>query len=66
MARLQEEGRFAVTRLKDDLRMANAQYCTDSGGDGAGCHGVAGAYLDGLRAPNIYARSPERLRALET
>jgi type IV pilus assembly protein PilW len=35
MARLQEDGRFAVTRLARDLRMANAQYCTPSNAGGA-------------------------------
>ncbi|PWK92847.1 PilW family protein [Fulvimonas soli] len=55
MARLQEEGRFAVTQLKDDLRMANGQYCTNSGGV-AKAAAASQVYLDGLRAPKIYAK----------
>ncbi len=52
MARLQEDGRFAVTRLVQDLRMANAQYCTHSGGvNGQG----GGIYLSQLRAPTVQA-----------
>jgi len=59
MARLQEEGRFAITRLKDDLSMANGQYCTSSGGN---AHpSTAGPYLDGLRAPTIYANGATAL-----
>jgi type IV pilus assembly protein PilW len=55
LAHLQEEGRFAITRLKSDLGMANGQYCTGSGGS---AHASAsGPWLDGLRAPTIYANS---------
>lgn len=55
LARLQEEGRFAVTRLKQDLSMANGQYCTNSGG--VAKPAVASqVYLDGLRAPKVYAK----------
>ncbi|MEO8673382.1 MAG: PilW family protein [Tahibacter sp.] len=32
LARLQENGRYAITRVIDDLRMANGQYCSNSGG----------------------------------
>lgn len=56
MARLQEEGRFAVTRLKDDLRMANGQYCTNSGGV-AKAAAASQVYLDGLRTPKVYAKA---------
>ncbi|KRE89553.1 hypothetical protein ASG87_04300 [Frateuria sp. Soil773] len=55
MARLQEEGRYAVTRLKDDLRMANGQYCTNSGG--VAHPSAAQTFMDGLRAPTVYARN---------
>ena len=55
MARLQEEGRFAVTRMKDDLRMANGQYCTNSGGV-AKAAATSQVYLDGLRSPRVYAK----------
>jgi type IV pilus assembly protein PilW len=53
MARLQEEGRFAITRLKGDLSMANGQYCSNSGGNAR--VSTAGTYLDNLRAPTVYA-----------
>lgn len=52
MARLQESGRFAITRVHDDLRMANAQYCDSTGGIATSDGSV---YMDGLRAPVIYA-----------
>lgn len=55
LARLQEEGRFAMTRLGTDLRMANGQYCTNSGG--VAKPGSGGTYLDHLRAPKVYAKS---------
>lgn len=32
MARIQENGRYALTRISDDLRMMSAQYCNNSGG----------------------------------
>ena len=56
LARLQEEGRFAVTRLKQDLSMANGQYCTNSGGV-AKPAAASQLYLDGLRAPVVYAKN---------
>jgi type IV pilus assembly protein PilW len=52
LARLQEDGRFAVTRLVQDLRMANAQYCTHSGGVNNQANGI---YLSQLRAPTVQA-----------
>lgn len=55
MASLQEEGRFAVTQLKQDLRMANGQYCTNSGGV-AKAAPASQVYLDGLRSPKVYAK----------
>ncbi|MHB1058355.1 MAG: PilW family protein [Rhodanobacter sp.] len=54
LARLQEEGRFAVTRLSSDLSMANGQYCTNSGG--VAKPGTGGTYLDHLRTPKVYAK----------
>jgi type IV pilus assembly protein PilW len=54
LARLQEEGRFAITRLSADLRMANGQYCTNTGGVAQAA--AAGVYLDHLRAPKVYAK----------
>ncbi|OOG64899.1 hypothetical protein B0E46_05770 [Rhodanobacter sp. B04] len=55
LARLQEEGRFAISRLGSDLRMANGQYCTNSGGTALAASG--GLYLDHLRTPYVYAKS---------
>lgn len=56
LANLQETGRFAITRLKDDVRMANGQYCTNSGGV-AKAVATSQVFLDGLRAPKIYAKN---------
>ncbi|GGA47002.1 PilW family protein [Dyella nitratireducens] len=53
LARLQEEGRFAITQIRNDLSMAGAQYCSVTGG--AAHPSAAGPYLDELRAPTVYA-----------
>jgi type IV pilus assembly protein PilW len=55
LARLQEEGRFAITRLGTDLRMANGQYCTNTGG--VAKPGTGGTYLDHLRTPRVFAKN---------
>jgi type IV pilus assembly protein PilW len=55
LARLQEEGRFAITRLSADLRMANGQYCANTGGVAQA--GTDGLYLDHLLAPKVYAKN---------
>lgn len=55
LAHVQEEGRYAIGRIVDDLRMANAQYCTSTGG--VASQTSSGLYLDGLRAPVVYARN---------
>ena len=54
LASLQEEGRFAILRISADLRMANGHYCSNSGGV-ADTSGSNGMYMDGLRAPKVYA-----------
>lgn len=59
LARLQEEGRFAMTQIKNDLAMAGAQYCTGTGG--ASRASAVGLYLDELRAATIYANDPGAL-----
>ncbi|MEO7073549.1 MAG: PilW family protein [Rhodanobacter sp.] len=56
LARLQEEGRFAITRLTNDLRMANGQYCSGTGGAASNA-GSNNLYMDGLRAPKVYAKN---------
>ena len=61
LMRLQEEGRFALTQIKNDLAMSGAQYCAGSGGEAHAS--AAGPYLDELRAPTVYARDPGVLRA---
>lgn len=53
LASLQEAGRFAVTKIKDDARMANGQYCTNTGGV-AKAAPTSQVFLDGLRSPKIY------------
>jgi type IV pilus assembly protein PilW len=53
LAHLQEEGRYAIGRLVSDLRMANGQYCANTGGGTT--QTSSGALLDGLRAPMVYA-----------
>ncbi len=55
LARLQEEGRFAMSRLSSDLRMANGQYCTNTGG--VATVGSGGLSLDHIRSPKVYAKN---------
>jgi type IV pilus assembly protein PilW len=62
MASLQEGGRFAMTRLKNDMSMANGQYCANSGGNAHPSSG--GPYIDGLRAPTVYAAGSSLTNAL--
>lgn len=53
LTRLQEEGRFAITQIKNDLAMSGGQYCNNSGGNAHSS--TTGFYLDGPRAPTVYA-----------
>ena len=55
MAALQEEGRFAIHSLRNDLANANGTYCSNSGGN-AGLT-ASGLYLDALRSPTVYAKT---------
>ncbi len=55
LATLQEDGRFAMTRLSDDISMANAQYCSGSAGKARPTAG--GPSLDDLRSPKVFASS---------
>lgn len=57
LATLQETGRFVVSRMSDDLRMANGQYCTTTGGVATPVATSGGIYLDGLRSPTVYAKN---------
>jgi type IV pilus assembly protein PilW len=61
LARLQEEGRFAITQIGNDLAMAGGQYCAGSGGSAQ--VSAAGLYLDELHAPTVYASDPGALMA---
>ncbi|URX61069.1 PilW family protein [Luteibacter anthropi] len=55
MARMQEDGRFAIGQLMDDLSSANGFYCNNTGG--VATPTSSGVFLDGLRSPTIYAKS---------
>jgi type IV pilus assembly protein PilW len=54
LAKLQEEGRFAMTALTTDLRMGNAQYCSNMGGQSA-------ALPNGVMSLDRYLRAPKVL-----
>jgi type IV pilus assembly protein PilW len=54
LARLQEQGRFAVTQLKADLSMTNGMYCSNSGGSAT--QNASKTYIDGLRVPTVYTK----------
>lgn len=68
MSVLQEEGRFAITRIKEDLLQANSQFCSNTGGNAALT--PAGVSLDGLRSPIVYTNGattlPDALADLTT
>lgn len=52
-ATLQEDGRFALSRLSEDLSMGNAQYCASVGG--ASVATASGLKMDAyLRTPQVY------------
>ncbi|GLQ96515.1 PilW family protein [Dyella mobilis] len=61
LERLQEEGRFAVTQIRNDLIMTGMNYCAGTGGNAHAT--AAGPYLDELRAPTVYASDPGALIA---
>ncbi|MBO9662413.1 PilW family protein [Dokdonella sp.] len=52
LARLQENGRFAVTRMEQDLRMFGGQYCSNTTGASAPDTAVP---MVPARAPMVYA-----------
>ena len=64
MAALQEEGRFAIHSLRADLGNANGTYCSNTGGNAmdTGPTGGSGLYLDALRSPTVYAKTPVPLK----
>ena len=51
LARLQENGRFAVTRMEGDLRMAGGQFCNNMSGSG----GSGSAPMMARRMPGVFA-----------
>jgi len=54
VAKLQEEGRFAITALTNDLRMANGQYCSNMGGQSS-------TRTNGVISLDRYLRTPQVL-----
>jgi prepilin-type N-terminal cleavage/methylation domain len=65
LARLQEGGRFAITALSNDLRMANAQYCSNMGGSSAALSNGAVTLDRYLRAPKVYISGATLQNALQ-
>lgn len=63
VATLQEEGRFAIARIKTDLGSINSQYGTDTGGN-ASQSGAGLPFLDGLRSPSVYVKGSTLTAAL--
>lgn len=55
LARMQEDGRFAIGQLNDDLAMANGVYCNNTGGIASPT--ASNVYLDGLRTPKVYTKN---------
>lgn len=54
LARMQEDGRFAISKLNDDLGMATGTYCNNTGGIAQST--TSQLFLDGLRTPKILAK----------
>jgi type IV pilus assembly protein PilW len=55
LARMQEDGRFAIGQLNDDLAMAGGLYCNNTGG--IATPSTSNVFLDGLRSPKVYAKA---------
>lgn len=55
LARMQEDGRFAIGQLNDDLSMASGVYCNNTGG--IATVSSSNVSLDGLRTPKIFAKN---------
>ena len=62
LARMQEDGRFAIGRLNDDLAMAGGTYCNNTGG--IATVSSSNVALDGLRTPKVFAKNLLSLPAL--
>ncbi len=67
MAAIQETGRFAMSRLKADISMANAQFCNSTGGSAVQANPALAdsPYIDNLRAPLVYANGADLLKVLD-
>lgn len=63
LATLQEEGRFAIARIKTDLGSINSQYGANTGGN-ASQSGAGLPFLDGLRSPSVYVKGSTLTAAL--
>lgn len=61
MAALQEEGRFAIHSLRDDLANANGSYCANTGGNASLV--ASGISLDSLNAPTVTANTVASVNA---
>jgi type IV pilus assembly protein PilW len=55
LARMQEDGRFAIGQLNDDLAMAGGLYCNNPGGIAQ--PSASNVFLDGLRSPKVFAKA---------
>ncbi|WIG56338.1 MAG: hypothetical protein OJF61_002126 [Rhodanobacteraceae bacterium] len=55
MAALQEEGRFAIQSMREDLGNANGAYCANTGGNASLV--ASGISLDSLNAPTVTANT---------
>lgn len=62
LARMQEDGRFAIGKLNDDLSSATGMYCNNTGGVATST--ASGQFLDGLRTPRVFAKNFLTLPAL--
>lgn len=62
LARMQEDGRFAIGKITEDLSMANGMYCNNTGG--VATDTTSKQQLDGLRTPRILAKNFLDLPAL--
>lgn len=54
LARLQESGRFAVTRMESDLRMSSGQFCSNFSGSSKAGTSIP---VVALRAPAVFAEN---------
>jgi type IV pilus assembly protein PilW len=55
LARMQEDGRFAIGQLNDDLAMAGGTYCNNTGG--IAVVSSSNVAQDGLRAPKVFTKN---------